>query len=127
MEQQKPKCSQVKSTYIIWKSKELSVVFTKKKAAEQLKDGLSFVSQSIPFPFVDKMKLSRCYYKMKGNKINKILLISLPRTIHIKEEFYLLIKKRSKCKKQYLIVVFCKNFDFIGVKQNPIYSISCLS
>ena len=48
----------------------------KEKAAEQLKNGLSFVSQSIPFPFEDKMKLSRCYYKMKGNKINKILLIS---------------------------------------------------
>jgi hypothetical protein len=48
----------------------------KEKAAEQLKNGLSFVSQSIPFPFEDKMKLSRCYYEMKGNKINKILLIS---------------------------------------------------
>ena len=48
----------------------------KEKAAEQLKNGLSFVSQSIPFPFDDKMKLSRCYYEMKGNKINKILLIS---------------------------------------------------
>ena len=48
----------------------------KEKAAEQLKNGLSFVSQSIPFPFEDKMKLRRCYYEMKGNKINKILLIS---------------------------------------------------
>ena len=48
----------------------------KEKAAEQLKNGLSFVSQSIPFPFEDKMKLSRCYYEMKGNKIKKILLIS---------------------------------------------------
>ena len=47
----------------------------KEKDVEQLKNGLSFVSQSIPFPFEDKMKLSRCYYEMKGNKSNKILLL----------------------------------------------------
>jgi hypothetical protein len=93
MEQQKPKCSQV-NIYHMEVKRTLSSLH-KEKDAEQLKNGLSFVSQSIPFPFEDKMKLSRCYslhkekaaeqfkmklsrcyYEMKGNKINKILLIS---------------------------------------------------
>jgi len=73
MEQQKPKCSQV-NIYHMEVKRTLSSLH-KEKDAEQLKNGLSFVSQSIPFPFEDKMKLSRCYYEMKGNKSNKILLL----------------------------------------------------
>jgi len=75
MEQQKPKCSQV-NIYHMEVKRTLNSLH-KEKDVEQLKNGLSFVSQSIPFPFEDKMKLSRCYYEMKGNKSNKILLLEL--------------------------------------------------